>query len=145
MKPYMPILAALLLTLAACSGEDKKSIGDNCSNNTDCADEVCHSGICVSKNPLKNGDPCDNEGYCKSLNCSGGTCLQGTSPKGAGCLNAEECTDNACAAGLCGGGGGADASPPQPDGGGQKIPCETQGDCPAGHRCMPDGYCGQDG
>jgi hypothetical protein len=107
---FFSIFVVSLVAAVACSDDGKKGVGDNCANNTDCADAICHSGICVSRNPLKNGDPCQNNGFCKSLLCSGGKCTQNALADGETCLNAEECTSNKCVSGTCGGGGSPDAA-----------------------------------
>jgi hypothetical protein len=117
--------------LVGCSDEDEGGVGDSCANNTDCADAICHSGICVSKNPLKNGDPCDNSGYCRSLNCFEGTCEQNSLADGSTCLNDEECQSDSCGGGICGGVDKPDAAA-RADGGGSKCEpgfTECRGTC----------------
>lgn len=122
-KKLIILTACAMLTWAWCPGcsDDKKKTGETCSNNTDCADSLCHSGICVSRNPLSNGNPCQNSGYCKSLNCTAGKCVQNTLTGGSECLNDEECASQTCSSGTCGvsspdsGSGRDDAGTGSPD------------------------------
>ena len=60
MACYRVALLSLLMSLG-CS-KDGKKVNDPCANNTDCADSVCHQGICASAKPLNNGEPCDGDG-----------------------------------------------------------------------------------
>jgi hypothetical protein len=95
------VAALLALPTSSCSDDAKKGVGESCANNTDCADAICHSGICVSRSPLTNGAPCQGNAFCRSLKCSGGTCAQNDRADGTACLNAEECASRACTAGIC--------------------------------------------
>jgi hypothetical protein len=102
------LLIVLVATLAACSDGDKKKTNDPCANNTDCADNICHSGICVSSSALSNGSKCGGNGECKSLSCEGGACGFGKAKVGGSCLFDEECNASGellvkCTGGKCGG------------------------------------------
>ncbi len=48
----------LMIGASGCSdGENKKRVNESCSDNTDCADDICHKGICADPNPADNGQP----------------------------------------------------------------------------------------
>ena len=99
-----PILSvALLLALAGCSDDDdtKTAVGGSCAASTDCAEAICHAGICVAASPLDNGVACQGDAWCKSLGCKGGTCAQNDRANGKACLHAEECAAGNCRAGFC--------------------------------------------
>jgi len=90
------------VSLVGCGQEDKKkSAGEQCTNSSDCADNICHRGICVSPNPRDNGSPCSGIAQCKSLNCQSSICVPGKSAKGVKCLNKEECESSTCSGGFC--------------------------------------------
>ncbi len=76
-------------------------MGQQCTAKSDCADAICHRGICTSKYPEDNGAPCSSNATCKSLNCLASTCTGGKSPKGVACLNKEECESSVCTSGFC--------------------------------------------
>jgi hypothetical protein len=98
------LLAAVLLAAAACSsGEEKRGVGDKCLHSSDCADAICHAGICVSRHPLQNGAACASDAECRSLRCRGGVCVPGVRADGEICLYDEECASSACVSELCGG------------------------------------------
>jgi hypothetical protein len=106
-----------LCIVTGCSEVGRRGIGETCTNASDCADQVCHAGICVSRHPVSNGEPCAGDGWCKSLRCRGGVCVPNSRADGAVCRNGEECASGSCVAGVCraGGGGqdgGLDASSP---------------------------------
>lgn len=110
--------ALLIIALgAACSDGDspKKSPGDPCLGNTDCADTICHDGICASATPKGLGSSCHGDFECDSWRCEGGVCVAGLRPAGEACLSAAECASGRCTSGLCGGAppadGGADLPP----------------------------------
>ncbi len=134
-------LSLALLSLGCGSG-DKKKVNDPCANNTDCADNICHSGICVSSSALSNGSTCGGKGECKSLNCVSGSCAPGTVAAGGSCLFAEECAQGAdavpCTNGKCGGA--------SPDGGSRVdsgAACGAQGQacCPPENTCTSPLLC----
>jgi hypothetical protein len=103
---------AVALFMAGCSGDAvKRSINAMCSGNEDCADNICHHGMCASSNPSQNGQPCNGNGNCRSFLCIGGVCQPGTAPLGKACRNSEECKSKSCASQLC------SAALPIPDGG----------------------------
>jgi len=116
MKPHRLWLTGLaLLALAAgCSDDPEgKPVNASCATNNDCADHVCHSGVCASADPLDVGKPCQGNGQCKSYNCRGGICRKGITEQGKDCLRHEECLHGRCSEhyGVCGG-KGADGGPP---------------------------------
>ena len=51
-----------ILILASCGSEDKKATNDPCKNNTDCADNICHQGICAASARQALGQPCSGNG-----------------------------------------------------------------------------------
>lgn len=94
-------LFVMISLLAACASQDRKQVNAPCANNTDCADNVCHAGICASSSPLTNGETCTGRGQCRSFNCVAGRCEPGIRPAGADCLHDEECSGLVCSAGGC--------------------------------------------
>ena len=92
---------SLALASAACSDDDKQPVNSPCETNTDCASEVCHTGICVSDNPGKNGAQCSGHGECRSLNCHKLQCVQGSRGDGKECRHGEECTSTSCVQRRC--------------------------------------------
>ncbi len=101
-----PITIILLLVISAlalgCGQDDKKKkVNQQCKANTDCADDICHRGICASPYPVDNGQPCAGNGNCKSMTCKGNICMGGKSPTGFACLNKEECESMVCKEGFC--------------------------------------------
>jgi hypothetical protein len=110
------VLAAFAFSLAACSDDGSKNApGSPCATNVDCQDDVCHSGVCVSPNPLRNGEGCNKDYECRSFNCVSGKCAQGTRALGDACRFNEECTAEVCklqgATGVCGSKPTPDAAP----------------------------------
>lgn len=109
------VLVLIAIAQSACGSPSKlKPVNGPCANNSDCADNICHAGICASAKPLKNGAACDGNGVCRSFRCVSGRCEQGSNPAGSGCLHGEECADRTCASGHCGPlpvDGGVDAPP----------------------------------
>lgn len=99
---------SLVLVMSSCGG-DKRKVNDPCSNNTDCADNICHAGICCSSSPLTSGATCSGAGECRSLSCTTGKCADGQST--GACLYNEECAAKVCANSQCGA-----ANPGQLDG-----------------------------
>jgi len=108
---YRMILLSGLVTLTgSCFNPDsKKAVNQPCVNNTDCADQICHAGICASSSPKDNGGSCTGPGECKSFVCTNGKCAAGVRPLGGNCLHNEECASNKCLSNSCAGGSGADA------------------------------------
>ena len=94
-------LLALFWLSPACSDDDKKRVGDTCLGNEDCADEICHQGICWSANPQSNGASCDMRAVCKSGVCANAICVQGSQVGGTSCLYNEMCASSKCQAGTC--------------------------------------------
>ena len=48
-----------VLLLCSCSDDDAKSgkpVNHPCETNSDCADSICHSGVCASPSPNANGE-----------------------------------------------------------------------------------------
>jgi Regulator of chromosome condensation (RCC1) repeat len=90
------MLACCGIALAACSDEAKKPAGDPCSGNTDCESEICHVGVCASKNPGKVGEACSKDSECRSFNCKNGFCAQGERGLGDSCRFNVECLSGVC-------------------------------------------------
>jgi len=107
------VLIGLFLAAASaaggCSGKTRANVGDPCVNNTDCADQICHLGICGSNNAKDNGSTCRNNGECKSFLCLGSTCAQNSRKAGEACRHGEECQSKACLSLKCSGGNGPDS------------------------------------
>ncbi len=147
-------LMAALLLCPACSDDDntKSPVNHPCDTNSDCADGVCHSGVCASPTPRANGQTCKGPGDCKSFRCVGYKCVAGEKTSPAGCINHEECISGICSGGKCKGGPtpdqGTDAPPPdlgKPDAGKPDLPAPDQGkpdkgkpDLPAPDQVVPD-------
>ena len=100
----IPFTMAVMILAAACSeeGAGKKAFNSPCSASSDCADKVCHKGVCANLQPVDNGQPCQSAASCRSFVCSGGKCVPGKSSAGQACLNREECTSLLCTQGKCG-------------------------------------------
>jgi hypothetical protein len=101
-----PLVALLVVVaLAGCGG--KHGTNDPCATNTDCADDVCHDGVCASSHPLSNGATCKGNGDCLSYHCAanaaaaGKACAPGTVVDGGLCLHTEECAAGTCNTGHC--------------------------------------------
>ena len=108
------IFVAAAVVVVGCSGdEERQPVNASCSTNNDCADHVCHSGVCAAADPVGEGKPCQGNGQCKSYNCRGGVCRQGITAEGKECLRDEECLHGHCSKhyGVCGG-KGKDGGPP---------------------------------
>ena len=91
------IVACTGLALAACSDDTKqKPVGDPCEHNADCEDEICHVGVCASKNPGKIGESCALDADCRSFNCVNGVCAAGTRGIGDPCRFNIECASGVC-------------------------------------------------
>ncbi len=114
---HIPV-ALLLLLLWACSDDQPtgKAVNNPCDYNDDCADGICHSGVCASPSPRSNGQSCKGHGECKSLSCVNLKCVPGDGQGGKQCINHEECTSGVCKKGECTGkiqpDAGADSAPP---------------------------------
>lgn len=102
--------ALILLISTGCSDDPKKAVNEACNGHTDCADNICHYGICASPTPVDNGQPCAGPGNCLSFNCQTGKCAPGQLASGATCRFKEECAGGLCVGGYCG-------NAPPPDGG----------------------------
>ena len=107
------ITVSLLFICAACvDGKERQQTNETCSDNTDCADHVCHAGICASPTPSAKGQPCSGHGNCKTYNCVNGICAPGTRADGEPCLQNAECQSGRCnTAGRCGPAAPEDAGP----------------------------------
>ncbi len=93
-----------LCLLLACS-DDGGGLPANapCTSNADCADRICHSGMCAAAAQVGEGSPCHGHGDCKSYNCLGGVCRDGKLKDGQACIRDEECQSGQCnATGTCG-------------------------------------------
>ena len=97
------VAVLLVVTVGAC-GSRKHGVNEPCMYNTDCADEICHDGICGSSHPLSNGSPCSGNGECSSYSCAGGQCVPGSGTETYGCLYSDECASGlvCCAFPCCG-------------------------------------------
>ena len=117
--PLRAVSLAAALLLCACSDDDQtgKAVNHPCDTNSDCADGVCHSGICASPTPKANGQSCKGGGECKSFRCVGYKCVAGEKTAPDVCINHEECLSGVCSSGTCKGGPRPDAGPdaPPPD------------------------------
>jgi Regulator of chromosome condensation (RCC1) repeat len=83
--------------LAACSDEAKKRpLGEPCGSGVDCEDDICHVGVCASKNPLKDGEACTLDAQCRSFNCKNGFCAPGLRGLGDACRFNVECLSGIC-------------------------------------------------
>ena len=109
---------ALLIIALATPGCDYQDypVNSPCETNTDCASEICHTGICAAKDPRPNGATCKWDGECRSINCRDKICKQNNRTNGQRCLYGSECAGNKCNSNVCSGpdGGvdaGADATP----------------------------------
>ena len=149
---FTVLVPALLLW--ACSDDPPagKAVNNPCDYNDDCADGICHSGVCASPKPKVNGQSCKGRGECKSLNCVGLKCVPGDRKTGADCINHQECKSGECANGKCAGkllpDAGTDSAPPdkgkpdapQPDQAkpDQAKPDQAQPDAPQPDQATPD-------
>ncbi len=112
---WVRLLAAVVFMIGCSDKGGKKKINDPCLSHTDCADNICHRGICASPNPKQNGAGCSGYGDCLSFSCIGGVCAPGQHASGSVCLNPQECSSRICVGGKCGGGsldGGNDGARP---------------------------------
>lgn len=91
----------LVLALAACSGSDKKKVNSPCQSNTDCADSICHLGVCAAGQPAALGQKCAGPGECRSFRCETEICREGKGTLGTDCLYDEECESQRCLGGKC--------------------------------------------
>ena len=129
--PLIFLLSALMVLTASCFNPDSKNaVNQPCVNNTDCADEICHAGICASASPKNNGGSCTGPGECKSFVCTNGACAAGTRANGDPCLHDEECASSKCQSKICVGGSGADA--------GDAGPTDAKADKGASDASPPD-------
>ena len=104
------------LLLVRCS-DDKKAVNEPCDNSTDCADQICHNGVCGSSDPRGQGSPCSGAGDCKSFHCVNNLCLAGIAKAGTACRHGEECASKQCVNNVCSSGAdaGTDAEAPVHD------------------------------
>ncbi len=93
-----------------------RAVNSPCETNTDCASQICHNGICASKDPKDNGSTCKGDGECKSFRCVNDVCLKGDRDNGRPCKDNAECASNNCKEKKCAPAvtpdGGADATVP---------------------------------
>lgn len=125
----------LIITLgAACSGADspKKAPGDPCLGNSDCADTICHTGICARSSPKSAGSACRGDFECASWRCEGGSCVAGVRRSGEPCLSDVECASGRCSGGLC-------ADTQRDAGPDQRPPRDAAADAPGSDRGLSDG------
>lgn len=95
-----PLLSlCLALALAACSVPAE--VNEACGGNDECADNICHGGICASTSPVDTGQECSGNGDCKSYNCQSGKCAAGVAAADDKCRDNTECTSNNCNSGKC--------------------------------------------
>ncbi len=136
------------LLCGACSDDDPtgKAVNHPCDHNSDCVDDICHSGICASPTPKANGAGCKGNGECESFNCVGGRCVPGNRLGGEACINHQECGTNKCLDGTCTGAvadAGPDDAPPDrgtPDAPAldKAAPDKATPDVPAPDKATPD-------
>lgn len=140
----LTLTAAPAAALVACSEKQPagKAVNNPCDYNSDCADGICHTGVCASPNPKTNGQSCKGHGDCKSLSCVGLKCVPGDGQGGKQCINHEECTSTVCKKGECTGKAGSDAGADSalPDKGKPDTPAPDQSkpDAPAPDQHIPD-------
>jgi len=129
MRSRISFLAILIAFAIGCGDSEttKKKVNQPCLDNSDCLDNICHTGICASANPHQNGESCGGNGECRSFLCVSGSCQQGQNPSGTACLYNEECSSASCVSGKC-------ASGPKPDAGVDLPATDAKPDAPA-----PDG------
>ena len=122
--PSLWLVSGLLVGSVALAGsgcsdqQDGQPPNALCTSNTDCADYICHGGICANSDPVVEGKPCLGHGDCKSYNCRGGACRSGIVKAGGECLSNVECLHGYCGPyGVCGGPGKDGGAPdlPNPD------------------------------
>ena len=112
------ITVVSLLVCPACTHDlEKLLVNETCTENTDCADNICHTGICASPTPSDEGQPCSGSGDCVTYNCVHGFCAPGTRADGEPCLKDAECVSGRCNAARRCGPTALDAGPdaPRPD------------------------------
>jgi len=98
MKSAVALMLALLV--AGCSDEPAGLPANaSCSSNNDCADRVCHAGVCAASKLGEVGAPCQGNGECKTFNCVGGICARGKLKDGADCIYDVECESGFCTSG----------------------------------------------
>jgi len=94
-------LASLALWIGCNDPGSKRQTNDPCINNTDCADQICHLGICASATPRGSGGACNGPGDCRSFNCVNRLCVAGSKQGGQPCLHHEECASKSCQSKKC--------------------------------------------
>jgi|GEM_PF-1263443 sugar lactone lactonase YvrE len=99
------ILSLIAISSAPLGCSDQTTTGrpvnDPCRTITDCADQICHRGICVAATPKDEGGSCTGPGDCVTHNCDNGICVAGTGSAGTDCRDAEECLSGQCLSGIC--------------------------------------------
>jgi hypothetical protein len=73
-----------------------KSLGRNCTANSQCCSKFCSGGVCRCKPEGRN---CTANGQCCSKFCSGGQCR--CKAVGKACANNKQCCSGKCENGLC--------------------------------------------
>ena len=136
------LLPALLLWACSDDQQTGKEVNHPCDTNSDCADGICHSGVCASSSPKSNGQSCKGRGECKSLNCVGYKCVPGNQLAQADCINDEECKSRECVNGKCKGklqpDAGADSAPPDKGKPDAPAPDKASADAPVPDQAKPD-------
>jgi len=130
--PLMFVVLVVALFAASCSDKEIKRVNEQCSGNDDCADDICHRGLCASSNPADDGQPCSGAGNCKSFSCVNDVCQPGTQPLKAACRYGQECASKNCKSGTC------HAATPVPDGGVDLGPDGPVPDGPVPDAPLPD-------
>lgn len=89
------------LAVAHCGDDSPQPVNGTCQVDADCAEQICHAGICASPKPVDNGTACEGDGDCKSYNCVSGSCAAGVTQTDEACRNNEECATLNCVSGTC--------------------------------------------
>ena len=123
---HAAVCAVLLLLAGACSDEvSGLPVNGTCQTNSDCADHVCHAGVCASPAPKKHGQACAGNGDCGvqqacTFSAADGYALcLGTGALGVSCDSGTQCVSTFCNGGVC-------------------SQCQLDADCDGGGTCVDD-------
>ena len=74
-----------------------KEIGENCTQNDDCAENYCFNNKCIYNHGWRDfGEDCYKDSDCASLNCNIGKCSYSTFYYGHMCDDNKNCHSNYC-------------------------------------------------